>query len=714
MLLLVFSVAALTGCHNEDVEIDGDGSEAAAAEQSLKGCWTCSMFQTAFEAANNMTRTIVPTVARSAVSLVAVGYGLWLAIFILKQISSMQEPDAGEFWKALAVQSFWAAMGAALLRDLAGGGLGSALTSFAEPVFTGFVDAGLTVVSSSGTNIPCGPTGNAETSMLCLVRALQEKLNFGTGISLLAIMSPTGFIAIFVALIVFIVSTIMMVWFPILLLDCVFRYGMAVSMLPLAVTAYVFKPTRNFTGKVATAFMEIGFAVMGMCAFSACSVQIMGAYIDRFLPFVQNPLFFLTNLEALEQVLCGPGITGLLFLSFFLILFAEVIFDFMNALSGGVGGIGGGVRGAVAGLKATKNGAKKIANFGINRVQRMKDRRAARDMAKHQAAYNADVAKHNGGGNTNSGTLQNASGNGSGNSNNSNASGGNSGNSNNSNASGGNSGNNTNNSNNSGNSNNSNASGGNSGNSNNSNASGGNSGNSNNSNNSGGNSGNSNNSNNSGGNSGNSNNSNSSDGNSGGASNSAEAAAGRLQDRGYLNQDANGSGDNSGNSNNSNNSGGNNGGNNSSGADSNNGNDSSNNAGSNNSNGNSNPPSYHELSDEGKKYMRAAERLQDRGYLAQGADGKMHATQAYDQLMRRPTGPFKGIKRLAMGLENLKQDYSESAMEQSAARHRHGIDDGGNPENVLSSRDAAYDADNPNKNVLKEGDFNPDVVLPEK
>ena len=154
---------------------------------------------------------------------------------------------------------------------------------------------------------------------------------------------------------------------------------MVLCMLPLAVSAYVFKVTRKFAGKVALLFIEIGFYMVGLCAFSACCVQIMGAYVDRFVPFIRNPLFFLKNLDALEQVLCGPGVTGLIFLAFFLILFAGVISDFMKALSGGAGGMGSNVRGAGQVVKKAANGAKMLGRLGINSALRMKDKKAARN-----------------------------------------------------------------------------------------------------------------------------------------------------------------------------------------------------------------------------------------------------------------------------------------------------------------------------------------------
>lgn len=399
MLMLVLSVSILGAC-TEETTPNSDAGDVAAIEQTMKNCVMCSLFDILYNAANSMTNTIVPEVARSVVPVVCIGYGLWLAIFILKYVASLKEPDVSAFWKALGVQTFWLTMGVALLRALASGGGGSAVTTYAEPVFKSFVDVGMQTISATGGDIPCSGGGDPGVSLKCLVKALQEKLSFSSGISLVAIyfgfQLGVGPYLILIGAVIWVVSIIMSIWFPLLLLDGVYRYGIALCMLPLGVAAYIFEVTRKFTGKVAILFVEIGFFVMGMCAFSACCVQIMGAYIDRFLPFIRNPLFFINNIDGLLQVLCGPGMIGFLFLSFFLILFADVLGDFMNALSGGAGGLGSGVQATKGGLQTIAQAPGNIARMGkfvANRGKRLKDaaqrrkaRRAAKTMEKHSGA----------------------------------------------------------------------------------------------------------------------------------------------------------------------------------------------------------------------------------------------------------------------------------------------------------------------------------------
>ena len=69
------------------------------------------------------------------------------------------------------------------------------------------------------------------------------------------------------------------------------------------------------------------------------------------------------------------------------------------------------------------------------------------------------------------------------------------------------------------------------------------------------------------------------------------------------------------------------------------------------------------------EWNKANERLQNRGYLAQGRDGRIYATKAYDDLTKKTQGG--AFAQLRAGLNELKQDYNESAISQSDARHDH-------------------------------------------
>ncbi len=371
MLFFVVCLISLSGC--TAFEINSQGNEAVNAEKQTMSCWTCSYFELAFRVADSMSTSMVASIAKSALSLLAVGYGLWLAIYILKYVSAMHEPDVGAFWKGLAVQTFFVVLGTGMLGDLTSGSSSSVIKMIIDPIFTGFVDAGLMIINASGLSFSCPSQGSPNAGMVCLITALQGKLNTMVGISYMSVLlGPTVFIVL-IGIGIYCVSIYMMLYFPVLLLDCVFRYCFLIALTPLMVVGYCFKSTRSFANKGGTMLVEIGLAIVGMCVFTAVTVEVVHKYIDTFLPFAKNPLFLLDDPAAFERVIYGPGMTGLIFVIIFLIYFADVILDLMKLFSGGVGGLGKTAAATYNGVKGIGQMAGKVAKFGVNRAMRKAD-----------------------------------------------------------------------------------------------------------------------------------------------------------------------------------------------------------------------------------------------------------------------------------------------------------------------------------------------------
>lgn len=370
MLLLVVLVLGLTGCSG-----NGGGGRGSPLEKFMNACWLCPMFEKIYDCLVSVAENLISSVALSSITLLAVGYALWLVTYIMKYVSSVKEPDVRAFWKNLITQTLWVIMGVGLLTGLSQGDSASAMTSFAEPVFGGFVEAGIRILQSLGSEVSC--SGDTRSALLCLVGELHNKLG-GTVVMSLMAMKYGGVFVKLIGVIVCIVAVILMVRLPLLLVDCVFRYGIALCMLPLGVAAYPFKVTRKFSGLVAKIFMEVGFAAMGLAAFAACCVKILRDCIAQNAPFLdaQNVTSYSANMAQLEKDVSGPGMMTTLFVSFFLIIFSEVIFDFMNALSGGAGGIGKSATATIGVAKKAGGAAKKAGSFAMNRAGRMKDKQA--------------------------------------------------------------------------------------------------------------------------------------------------------------------------------------------------------------------------------------------------------------------------------------------------------------------------------------------------
>ncbi len=380
VLLFVFCLTCLSGCSL--VSGGSQGNEAVNAEKETMSCWTCSLFELAFRVIDSMSVNLMASIADSSVSLLGVCYALWLAIYILKYVSAMNAPDTGAFWKGLAVQTFFVTLGAGMLRDLGSGSSSSVIEMITDPIFTGFVDTGLMIINASGLSFSCPSQGSPEAGMVCLISALQGKLNVSVGISYLSIVAGPTIFVIMVGAGIYCVSIFMMLYFPVLLLDCVFRYCILIALLPLIVVAFCFKITRGFAKQGGQIMVEIGLAIVGMCVFTAVTVEVIHQYIDEFIPYVRNPLYFLDDPSSMDKVMNGPGITGLIFVILFLIYFADVILDLMGMFSEGAGGLGKTAQSTYSGVKNLSKTGMQAARFGINRGMRIKDKKAIKDREK--------------------------------------------------------------------------------------------------------------------------------------------------------------------------------------------------------------------------------------------------------------------------------------------------------------------------------------------
>lgn len=398
MLLIVAFAFTLSGCEDNEDEEDmgyfaiilgkkGNGSQAVEAKMFGESCWVCPYFKLAMDTSKQLYTELLPKVAAGALPLLGVLYGLFLAVHILKYVGSMKEPDLNEFWKGIGKATFWAAMGAAMLRNI------SWVIDFANGVFTGFVDFGVAVVATlplPGGNISC-PQGDPQSSFICLITAMQKKLNVGSDMAWVGIICGSP-ISMVIGVGCLIMSIIMGVYFPLLLMDGVFRYGIVMCFLPLAVVALCFSGTREWTKKVADAGISIGLQIVGLSIFVAMAAGILTKYIQEDAVVLQNPIGFLDNIPLIDGFLDGSAeLVGFVFICIFLIFFAGVVMTIMSIF----GGLSPSsmVSGAVMGIRNLASRVNNISKFATNRMNRIQDKKAKKLIEEAKGGGNVDAVK---------------------------------------------------------------------------------------------------------------------------------------------------------------------------------------------------------------------------------------------------------------------------------------------------------------------------------
>lgn len=333
VFMIILSVCMLSACEDETPECDIGSIQAAAKE-----CWSCPVFEKFFQTATTVYNRVQSTSAPTAYTVIAVGFALWLAIRIMRQIASLKELDIYSFWNDLAVRAFWAAMCAALTSNIT-----QVTNDLIFPVWSGFIDFGIMVVGKlpmEGGGVSCG-TGDPATGMSCLVAAIHTKLAEGREMGYVLMTCNTeSLILNMYGAGIYIVSLILGALFPIFMLDGVFRFAIVMALMPLWICAFCFPISRKLASKAWNAFLGVCLQGAVMAVFAALCVWCLQAFIAHKFPAIKNAMALASDVNVAQQVSNGPGIVIFIFIAFFLLLFGKVLMNLlaMNFCDGGGGG----------------------------------------------------------------------------------------------------------------------------------------------------------------------------------------------------------------------------------------------------------------------------------------------------------------------------------------------------------------------------------------
>lgn len=373
VFMIVLSVSLLSGCEDEKPECDIGAIQAAAKE-----CWSCPVFEKFFQAATSVYTSIQSSTAPTAYTVIAVGFALWLALRIMRQIGSLKELDIYSFWNDLAVRAFWAAMCAALTSNIT-----QVTNDLIFPVWSGFIDFGIMVVGKlpmDGGGVSCG-TGDPATGLSCLVAAIHTKLAEGREMGYVLMTCNTeSLILNMYGAGIYAVSLVLGALFPIFMLDGVFRFAIVMALMPLWICAFCFPISRKLASKAWNAFLGVCLQGAVMAVFAALCVWCLQAFIAHKFPAIKNAMALATDVNVAQQVSNGPGIVIFIFIAFFLLLFGKVLMNLlsMNFCAGG----GGSSATMGSALKQAGTMMKNVGKVGWNQIQNRRNKNMARKYEK--------------------------------------------------------------------------------------------------------------------------------------------------------------------------------------------------------------------------------------------------------------------------------------------------------------------------------------------
>ena len=246
----------------------------AIFKQTYEKCIFCNLFKVAFNACSAIAKKSFETFANPVATVVALGFALWVAFFLLTYLSGLKTEEPKRFFKSLLQQAFVVLFVYLFLKSDSASFMSIAL----EPIFnTGFNLARLAM----GASIDCGSAdgygiitdgglpASMGNSIICTITAIQDKLTnlmaMGTSSMCVAFYTKAYFNVfphlgyLIAGLGMWVGALVLLFVFPFLMLDSVLHMGVACALLPLAIGAYAFKPTKGYVGKIWETFLHAMF-----------------------------------------------------------------------------------------------------------------------------------------------------------------------------------------------------------------------------------------------------------------------------------------------------------------------------------------------------------------------------------------------------------------------------------------------------------------------
>lgn len=369
------SASGATGGSASSTDTEGTRPDKNCAPSqysaSMKTCMFCPLFKVIFDTASLMAKLTFDKLAIPVMSVVLVAWAIWVAITILKFVSSVTTKDAPTMIKELLGKSFVVLIVVLFLQADSSTFFQMAL----EPIFnTGFKLAQLAVADGACTEEfdvlkNGGLPPSMGNSILCTIKAIQDRL-----VDTMALGSASMCVGFYIKGKLFIFGSfayvitglliwggclVLMVIFPFLMLDSIFQLTVSCALLPAAIGAYPFKLTNKYVKKVWDSFINAMFNFI----FLSIIILILTTAIEQTLSdAVYNSIdrnnMDETYMDVIVNALAWSGI-ALLQIVFVLLLGWAVLDEASEFASDFAGGITkGGIGSAVGGLAAS--GAKNL------------------------------------------------------------------------------------------------------------------------------------------------------------------------------------------------------------------------------------------------------------------------------------------------------------------------------------------------------------------
>ena len=375
----------------------GDGSKEAECVLSnyldSTTCTSCDIFKTIFNAASNLTATAISKLAAPSKTIVLTGFLIWLAIYILKQISSFQGASPGDLLKGILMQGTRVAIVVFILSG--------ALYQIMDLTINPVVQTGLTFANMLNPDSNCdssrdymqgivgydskngmqstsqgGLPRSMGESIICTIKNLEDSVGVLASLGNYSVCLSFHDMAVFEGVLphlgyllsgfgLWLAGLFLLFAFPWCLIDCILQLCIAAAMIPCSIAAFAFKSTAKYTKITWDFFMNAMFTLVFMAVLvfilNSMFKEWIGLNDDTLTNF--DPGLLITAYSKNGLAWWGIGAFKIFAFVFLFVCFIDEVPSMANRFANGAPfgskGIGRMVGGTVA-----KTGAKVAAGAG--------------------------------------------------------------------------------------------------------------------------------------------------------------------------------------------------------------------------------------------------------------------------------------------------------------------------------------------------------------
>lgn len=364
ILIMLLLVVFLAACGETDVTI----GEACTDEQSAQGyscvdindvgCLGCRIFTLLFNAASSSVMKLHGQLTSGAMSLMMVCFAVWLAVRLLKFVSSATESSIAQVWNDILKQAFLCVFCGILASspDM----LIYAVNTFVYPIYVAMLKLGVAIMETSiknsdGTATSFEVYGKTVTiakvnlvctfdkvglitkdgfpqefldAIVCIIKVLKHYLTIGGDVARTLMSQNTSFLGWIAGAVLWIFFLIVRVGMVFYLVDTIFQMGIIILLLPVFILAYAFKSTSKWTG---SCFKNLLSSAGFLMCFSIVVTMVLRAMVEL---IANNPSLFSPGRPELDAANFGLGALCLLLIGALIYGSMGVTDNISNALIG--------------------------------------------------------------------------------------------------------------------------------------------------------------------------------------------------------------------------------------------------------------------------------------------------------------------------------------------------------------------------------------------